>query len=482
MTVDSGASGRRFARAAGFAVTAAAACFWGVVLAAWFTSPPPFPVTEDRPGRDQRPADAKPAGAGETRIGEFFQRYSGAPGADRGAWPGFRGPRHDNISRPSLTLSPSFPVAPRWSVPLGEGHGAPAVDRGRVFVLDYDEARRCDALRCLSADTGEEIWRRFYSAPLKRNHGFSRSIPAVSGGYVVSMGPRGHVMCVKETTGDLVWGLDVAREYGAEIPQWYAAQCPLVDGNEAVIAVAGNVFMIGVDLATGRVAWSTPRAAGLSLGHSSVVPMTYAGRRLYLYSAPGGLAGVSAEPADRGKLLFVHKAWDNAVVAPSAVPFPDGRVFLTAGYGGGSMMVRVTRSGDTYRTETLYRYRPREGLACEQQTPILHDGLLYGIMPKDAGDYKSQFVCFDPDAPRILWTTGKTLTFGLGPFLLADGKFLILDETGTLYALAADRAGFRVLGRRDVIPDARDAWGPLALTGQRLFLRDSTRLLALDVQ
>jgi len=218
------------------------------------------------------------------------------------------------------------------------------------------------------------------------------------------------------------------------------------------------------------------------MSHSSIVPMTFAGRRFFLYSGVGGLVGVSADKADRGRLLFVHRDWDNAVVAPSPVPFPDGRVFLTAGYGAGSMMVRLVPAPGGFSTATVFRTRPKEGLACEQQTPILRDGLLYGVMPKDAGVYKSQFVCFDPDARKFLWTTGKDLAFGLGPFLLAGDVFLVLSETGTLSAIRADRSGFTLVGQTEAIPGARDAWGPLALVGRTLLLRDSTRLFAVRIE
>jgi outer membrane protein assembly factor BamB len=480
MTTEQEGRHGRFARIASTLVIAAAAMVWTALLANWFAAVPADPVTEDIPGRDGRPAATRPAGNG-ARIGEFFQRSSGAPGKNTGAWPRFRGENLDNVSRRPFAVASPLSFTPLWSVPLGEGHAAPVTADGRVWLLDYDEARKCDALRCFSADTGAEIWRRFYSAPLKRNHGFSRSIPTVSGGYAVTMGPRGHVMCVRSDSGEYLWGIDIEKGYAAETPQWYAAQCPLVDNGEAVLAVAGSVFMLGVDIATGKTNWSTPRVAGVTLGHSSIVPMTLAGKRIFLYSAPGGLVGVSADRPDRGRLLFVHRDWDLAVVAPSPVPLGDGRVFLTAGYGGGSMMVNVSRSGEVFQTETLYRYRPREGLACEQQTPILKAGLLYGVMPKDAGDFKSQFVCFDPDAKKILWTTGKTLTFGLGPFLLAGDTFLILGETGILTALSADRAGYKILGQAEVIPAARDAWGPLALTGRTLYLRDSTRLFAVKI-
>jgi outer membrane protein assembly factor BamB len=46
--------------------------------------------------------------------------------------------------------------------------------------------------------------------------------------------------------------------------------------------------------------------------------------------------------------------------------------------------------------------------------------------------------------------------------------------------LRASVAAYEELGRAQIL-DGRDAWGPMALVGHRLILRDSTRMVCLDV-
>ncbi|MFO7823111.1 MAG: hypothetical protein R6V72_04175, partial [Cyclobacterium sp.] len=65
-----------------------------------------------------------------------------------------------------------------WEIELGEGYAGAAIHKGRLFILDYDESKGADVLRCLSAETGEEIWRRWYKIKIKRNHDISRTVPA----------------------------------------------------------------------------------------------------------------------------------------------------------------------------------------------------------------------------------------------------------------------------------------------------------------
>ena len=84
---------------------------------------------------------------------------------------------------------------------------------------------------------------------------------------------------------------------------------------------------------------------------------------------------------------------------------------------------------------------------------------------------------------RPVWTSGTDNRFGLGPFLAVGDRFLLLDDTGRLSLMAADRTGCRLLARADIMAGTgRDAWGPLALVDGRLLLRDSKRMYCLDIR
>ena len=56
-------------------------------------------------------------------------------------------------------------------------------------------------------------------------------------------------------TGQEYWLIDMVRQFGATVPQWYAGQCPLVDRDRAILAPGGE-FAVGGDrlpLGPGRV-------------------------------------------------------------------------------------------------------------------------------------------------------------------------------------------------------------------------------------
>ncbi len=465
------------------------ACLTGLVAMAclvwWLSYDPTADLVIQVPGMDGRPKNAaKPVSSEIITIGEFEQAFDGVAATLPGAWPRFRGPGFDNIDSNSASLADSWPESgPKilWSVKLGEGHAAPAVMNGRVYLLDYDEEKKGDALRCFSLADGKEIWRRWYHVRVKRNHGMSRTIPAVTDKYVLTMGPRGHVMCVEATTGDFLWGKDLEREYGTEIPFWYTGQCPLIEDGVAVIAPGGKALMFGADCATGEILWETPNPDGWQMSHSSVMPVTLLGKRMYVYCATGGIVGVSAEDADRGELLWASSIWSPSVVAASPVVLDDARLFVTAGYGAGSMVLQVSEKNGGYSVEKLLKYKPDMGMASEQQTPILYQGHLFTIQPKDAGVLRKQLACYHPDdVTKPVWTSGKTNRFGLGPYLIADDKMFVLNDDGVLTLIAASTAGYKQWAQAKVL-DGPDAWGPLALAANRLLLRDAHRMVCLDV-
>jgi outer membrane protein assembly factor BamB len=454
-------------------------------LAWWFSYNPTAHFVMHVPGMDNQPESIEPGAEGDAvRIGEYFESFEGIVSDLPGAWPRFRGSNSDNINKENIPLVNHWDEkGPEiiWSVDLGEGHAAPSVKNGRVYVLDYDEEKKGDALRCFSLANGQEIWRRWYRVHIKRNHGMSRTVPAVTDRYVVTIGPRCHVMCVDAETGDYLWGLDLEKDYGVKTPFWYTGQCPLIDDSIAVIAPAGRVLIMGVDCATGQVLWETPNPNGWTMSHTSIMPMTLAGRYMYVYSAIEGIIGVSAEGDDRGRVLWETTLWSHSVLAPSPVILEDGRIFLTAGYGVGSMMAQVTEENGTFTVNKLQEFTPEQGLASEQQTPILFQGHLFGILPKDAGALRNQFVCYHPDdCTRLVWSSGKTNRFGLGPYLIADGKIFVLDDDGVLTLLEASISGYRQLAQAKIL-NGRDAWGPLALVSNRLLLRDSKRMVCIDV-
>ncbi|HNS70734.1 MAG: PQQ-like beta-propeller repeat protein [Verrucomicrobia bacterium] len=425
------------------------------------------------PGTDHDPGSETGARANPVLAGKLL-RSEGQPANLPGAWPQFRGPQRDAISAEAVSLERSWaPGQPRelWAIDVGEGYAGPVILNGRVYLMDYDRDQQQDALRCLSLADGREIWRYSYPVRVKRNHGMSRTVPVVTDQLVVAIGPKCHVVALNSITGELLWGLDLTRQFGATVPPWYAGQCPLLDQGAVILAPGGDdALLLAVEAQTGKVLWRTPNPHGWKMTHSSVMPMEFDGQRMYVYCASKGVVGVSAQD---GSLLWETPDWKISIATvPSPLPLDGGRLFLTGGYNAGSLMLQLANDGGRLAPRTLFKLAP-EVFGATQHTPIRYHDHLYGVRAD------GKFVCLTLDG-KVAWASGSGQQFGLGSFILANGLILAMNDSGLLRLIEALPQKYTLLAQAQVLK-GRESWAPLALAGGRLIVRDLTRMVCLEV-
>lgn len=413
---------------------------------------------------------------GEGPIRSEFLQFDGVPADLPGAWPRFRGANFDAISTENVDLAQTWgPDGPTvlWTIDVGEGYAGAAILAGRVYLLDYDRQKQADVIRCLSLEDGKDIWQYSYTVRIKRLHGMSRTVPAVTEKYIVTLGPKCHVTCLDSVTGEFRWMLDLVKDFKATVPDWYAGQCPLIDDGKAIIAVGGDTLIMAVDCETGQILWQNPNPNKWVMTHSSVIPAEFMGTRMYVYCASGGVVGVSAED---GVILWENNEW-KIRVANVATPMVvgDGLIFLAGGYNAGAMMLKLTRENNIISTQSLFKLES-EVFGAEQHTPIFYDGHIYGIRPD------KHLTCLDLNG-QVVWTSPATHLFGprgLGPYMIADGKIYIMNDEGILTLTEASPTGYVQLAEAKVL-EGPESWGPMALASGRLIVRDMNRMICLDV-
>lgn len=481
-----GSSGKKYRIIIGLVILA-----FGVPLFWWLLKDQPLPVSERVPGMDHRPKQE--ARSDTVIIGEHFDTLAGFDLLAEGDWPRFRGVDFDNISKDPTPLAESWdtsgpPVV--WRTSLGEGYAGPAVHNGRVYLLDYNEKKKADMLRCFSLSSGKELWRRWYYVGLKRNHGYSRTIPSVTDKYIVTIGPRSHVMCLDPLSGALLWTIDLEKEYGIPgtekgriTPDFYSGQCPLIDNNVAVIAPGGKALMIGVDCATGKLLWKTPNRDSLRMSHGSIMPMVIQGKRMYVYNAVGGVCGVSAEEKDRGELMWMTKEWSPATTAASPLFLGNNEIAVFGSYGAGGARIRINAEPTGFSASLVEEHKATNGIASDQQTPVIVGDYIWCLMPENSGPLKKQLVCYKrSDLLTPVWSSGKENRFGrgLGPYIVSGDKMYLLDDDGKLYLFRLQNKSITLLSSHKVL-NGVEAWGPMAIAGRYLIMRDSRNLLCLDI-
>jgi len=452
-------------------------CLAAWPLYSWIFNPEALYVVKMLPGLDGKPVQDKIVYDDDLLYPERVSFSNPNIFMTAGEWPQFRGPARNAIAEMSPPLLSETGSTPDllWTVELGEGHAAPVVSSGRVFVLDYNETTSSDSLRCFSLETGEEIWRQSYPNPIKRNHGRSRSIPAVSDSVVVSIGPSGDILAAGVEDGEFLWGFSLVKRYGTIIPLWYGAQCPLIEDNKVYAAPGGDYLLVAYDLSTGEILWEAPNERNWQMSHASLMTADFHGTRQIILSMLGGIAGYTME----GEELWFYP-WNPAVIAPSPLVIQDNMIIQSAGYGVGTLILEIHKTDNVWTSEMHSEYLPGKGLSTEQQTAVLFKDRLWAVLPKDAGGFREQFVCADFKG-GILWTSGQEYRFGLGPWIIADNKFFILSDDGILTAAEADPEEWKPLWSAKVLKGI-DAWGPPAFAGGLLLVRDSRWLRCLDLR
>ncbi len=343
----------------------------------------------------------------------------------------------------------------------------------RDDVLDRVD-RSTDTMLCLSLADGREIWRNSYPAIVQWNHGMSRTTPTIVGDCVVSIGPRCHVACWDVETGNCRWLIDMVKQFGTEELQWYTGQCPLADGDRVILAPCGaDSLLVAVDYKTGNVIWKTPNPRKWRMSHCSIMPMEFAGRKMYLYCGNGGTVGVSAED---GSLLWDETEWVEAyATSPSPLPLPEGRILLSSGYREiGAMMLRLKEANGAVVAKREFTLTDKQ-FNSEHHTPVFYDGHLYAVCKSSR-----QLVCLDLMGNE-LWNSGRR-KFGHGPYMIANGQIFALSDRGQLVIAEASPVDYFENAEFQVFERGREAWAPMAIAAGRLIVRDSTNMACLDVR
>jgi outer membrane protein assembly factor BamB len=398
-----------------------------------------------------------------------------------GDWPQFRGPNRDNIST-ETGLYRTWPAGgPKllWKIPVAEGYAGAAIKDGRLYLNDYNAEKKEHLIRCLSLADGKDLWQWSYPVVINTNHGITRTVPALGSKLGFFLDPKCRFHAIDLKTGKIAWQKNLVQEYKATIPQWYAGQNPLLDGDRVVLATGGTALVVVFDQATGKEIWHSPNPNNDLMSHTSVMATTIGGVKQYLYMTMNKVVGVAA--AD-GQILWTIPFIGKMAVCPSPLAIGDGRIFITSGYEAGSMMIKVQKGASGFTAEKVYSLTSMQ-FNSEVHTPILFQNHLFAVGSRTKG----RFSCVGLDG-KIVWQSPVasgdpegTRTFGLGGFLLADGMFFVLEgDTGMLRLIEASTTQYKELASAQIL-GGQEIWGPMALSNGKLVIRDNNKMVCLEV-
>ena len=266
---------------------------------------------------------------------------------------------------------------------------------------------------CLDANNGKELWKNKYQAKAvtgpAASHPGPRSTPTVQDGKVVTFGASGVLSCVDASSGKEIWRKD---ELSDVLPQFFTAMSPLIVDGICIAHLGGQDkgVLIAYELASGNPKW---KWEGEGPSYSSPVVMTVEGTKLLVILTEKSIAGVSL---DKGKIVWqvatpVQKRYWNSVT-----PVIDGSSIIYTGQGDGTKSIKIEKQGDTFTPKELWNSKD---LGTVYNTPVLKDGLLYGVSPN------GNFFCLNAKTGQSLWIS-KDRSDNFCSLIEAGGVFLAL--------------------------------------------------------
>lgn len=375
--------------------------------------------------------------------------------ASKGAdWPRFRGPNLDGVLTETNWFKPWPGEGPKvlWRASVGTGFASLAISRGRLYTLG--NSNETDTVFCFDAATGALRWPHAYPAPLdaKSYEGGPSATPTVDGERVFTLSKRGRLLCLDTDSGRMIWEKNLAQELGLQINEWGFAGSPLADDHLLILNVgsAGTA----VEKATGKVLWSN---GSNTAGYASPVPFTLDGRRSVAIFAAKHLVAVEATT---GRELWRYPwetGWDNN----NADPIVSGNQIFISTYDRGCALLKI----EANRPEAVYQ---NENMHTHMSACVKQGGYLYGMNGREGRGRPNDFRCIDFATGEVRW---KTAGLGVGSLIAADGKLIILSETGELVIAEASPEGFKPLARAQVLGGR--CWTPPALAQGRIYCRNA---------
>lgn len=348
-------------------------------------------------------------------------------------WPRFRGPHGNGISNEKLTLLPDGPELV-WEAYVGDGYASLAIQDSRLYTVGRHPGQP-GKLHCLDAATGKTIWE------IVNDCSFQVSTPTIEDHcvYVLSTQQNRPVVCCHAgTSGEIRWRRELPVP--AQLRAYGYAGSPLLWQDLVILNVGTG---LALDRETGAVAWRHEGLAGLA------TPVLYFedGKPCVLMFAGDSLF---ARDARTGKELWAIP-WETRLAANCCDPiYHDGRLFLTTGYGKNATLFDVS----TGQPRQLWHEK-----GTVLSSGVFWQGYLYCFVGK-------QFACLDFNTGSRQWTFRS----GAGSVLMADGKLIVLGDTGELTIAELSSQEFRPIVQKEILEGI--TWTPPALVDGKLYVRN----------
>jgi len=399
----------------------------------------------------------------------FVLAFAFGSGVSAQDWPQILGPNRNGIyTGPEIV--PSFPRSgppALWKRDVGAGFAGPAVVGDRLIL--FHRVKNRETVEAMDANTGKTIWTFDYPTSYRDDFGFDegpRAVPVIAGERVFTHGADGLLHGIELASGKMLWSVDTRKVFEAPKGYFGVASSPVVDGNRVLVNVGGTKGgIVAFDAASGKTLWT---ATSDEPSYSAPIVADINGQHTGVFFTRTGL--VAVDPAS-GKILYQYR-WRarQAASVNAATPIVSGdRIFLSASYGTGAVLLQVT--GNAVKPI----WSGDESMSNHYSTSVLKDGYLYGFDGRQ--EFGQTLRCVELATGKVMWNVDG---FGAGTLLIAGDTLVITRESGELALAPASPKAFRFNARAQLIKGVVRAYP--ALANGRYYVRNESQLSAFDLR
>ncbi|MBN2412414.1 PQQ-like beta-propeller repeat protein [candidate division KSB1 bacterium] len=358
-----------------------------------------------------------------------------------------------------------------WTV-TGLGDGYSSVSIAENFIFTAGMVNKQTYVYAFDLN-GKQIWKkpngRSWETTMSHAMTYtgSRSTPTFDNGVVYHLNELGRLTAFDFRTGNEIWNLELRNRFDAEIPEYGYSESVYINGDFLYCNPAGKRgFMVCLNKKNGDLVWSNKDIPG-TVAFSSPIVVEYGGYRQIIGMSSNCVYGADSKT---GKLLWsmeYENQRDNNVTDPI---FHDGTVFVSSGYGKGSMLIKLKAAGKEILPEKVWHTDLMDN---HHGGIILHEGYLYG-----AGHNARGWFCLDFLTGKQMWNSP-----GKGSLTYADGMLYCLEERGTMKLVKTTADKYEQVSAFKVPRGGRGLyWAHPVVCGGRLYVRHSDKLYAYKIK
>ena len=381
-------------------------------------------------------------------------------------------------------------LKPIWKRSIGTGYSSPTVVGNSVLLMDYDEKKQEESVRCYDAKTGETKWEHTYDAPYTISYTAGpRSSVTIDQGLAYALGAMGRLHCIDVASGEIKWDKNLNDLYkiseDKRMPIWGIASSPLVYKDVLIVQIgAKDASVIGLNLNTGEEVWKALSDPGQ---YSSPVLVKQNDKEVVVCWTGASVAGLNPQ---NGEVYWRHKFLPKRMPIGVATPvIKDNKIFMTSFYDG-SMMLEM--SEDKMAVKQLWHLvgeneRSTEAIHSIISTPIWIEDHIYGV------DSYGELRCISAADGSRVWedlTAVKKSRWGTIHFVSHGEDTWMLNEQGELMIGELSPSGLNVKSRASVLeanqmrqPNRQGGvvWSHPAFANKCVYLRNDKELICISL-